>query len=81
MSRQLKVGHAVPPAKRCGELVRWQSLTLALLVVGYSGYYLCRSNLSVTMPLIDAEMTARGITANAARIACSASSSRPACLY
>jgi sugar phosphate permease len=47
------------------QLIRWQSLTLALLVIGYSGYYLCRSNLSVTMPLIAAEMTARGITANA----------------
>jgi OPA family glycerol-3-phosphate transporter-like MFS transporter len=51
------------------ELVRWQALTLALLVVGYSGYYLCRSNLSVSMPLIAAEMTGRGMTANAARIA------------
>ncbi len=54
-----------PPPK----LIRWQSLTLALLVIGYSGYYLCRSNLSVTMPLIATEMTGRGMTANAARIA------------
>ncbi len=58
------IATAPPP-----QLIRWQSLTLALLVIGYSGYYLCRSNLSVTMPLIAAEMTARGITANAARIA------------
>jgi sugar phosphate permease len=50
-------------------LARWQALTLALLVVGYSGYYLCRSNLSVTMPLITSEMTKRGMSANAARIA------------
>jgi OPA family glycerol-3-phosphate transporter-like MFS transporter len=50
-------------------LLRWQTLTLALLVIGYSGYYLCRSNLSVTMPLIASEMTARGMSANAARIA------------
>jgi OPA family glycerol-3-phosphate transporter-like MFS transporter len=58
------IATAPPP-----QLIRWQSLTLALLVIGYSGYYLCRSNLSVTMPLIAAEMTTRGITANAARIA------------
>jgi OPA family glycerol-3-phosphate transporter-like MFS transporter len=51
------------------QLVRWQILTLALLVTGYSGYYLCRSNLSVTMPLISAELTARGMSTNAARIA------------
>jgi sugar phosphate permease len=57
------------PAVERRDLVRWQSLTLALLVTGYSGYYLCRSNLSVTMPLIAAEMTARGTSANAARIA------------
>ena len=51
------------------QLVRWQILTLALLVTGYSGYYLCRSNLSVTMPLLSAELTTRGMSANAARIA------------
>lgn len=30
----------------------WPTLTVILMVVGYSGYYLCRSNLSVTRPLI-----------------------------
>src|SRR5262245_40776543 len=39
-----------------------------LLVSGYAGYYLCRSNLSVTMPLIAAEMATRGLDANAARL-------------
>jgi OPA family glycerol-3-phosphate transporter-like MFS transporter len=38
----------------------WQGLTLTLLVVGYSGYYLCRSNLSVCQPLIEADLIARG---------------------
>lgn len=47
----------------------WQFLTIALLVAGYSGYYLCRSDLSVTMPLIAAELTSRGMNANAARVA------------
>ena len=27
-------------------------LTIALLVTGYAGYYLCRSDLSVAMPLL-----------------------------
>jgi OPA family glycerol-3-phosphate transporter-like MFS transporter len=33
-------------------LRRWQAITLLLLFVGYSGYYLCRSNLSVVTPLL-----------------------------
>jgi sugar phosphate permease len=45
----------------------WRSATLAMLVAGYSGYYLCRSNLSVTMPLIALELQAGGMTADAAR--------------
>jgi OPA family glycerol-3-phosphate transporter-like MFS transporter len=49
-------------------LARWQTLTVSLLVAGYTGYYLCRSNLSVAMPLIIAEMTRRGVSAGAARI-------------
>jgi OPA family glycerol-3-phosphate transporter-like MFS transporter len=68
MSRQRTVGQPLSLAKS-RDLVRWQSLTLALLVVGYSGYYLCRSNLSVSMPLIAAEMAGRGMNANASRIA------------
>jgi OPA family glycerol-3-phosphate transporter-like MFS transporter len=55
------------PSQR--QLLRWQVLTLTLLVTGYSGYYLCRSNLSVAMPLLAAELTAHGMSANAARIA------------
>jgi OPA family glycerol-3-phosphate transporter-like MFS transporter len=38
----------------------WQSVTIALLVTGYAGYYLCRSNLSVTLPIISADLIARG---------------------
>jgi sugar phosphate permease len=53
---------------RRGHLIQWQTLTLALLVTGYAGYYLCRSNLSVCMPLIIADLTRRGVSANAARV-------------
>ncbi len=42
-------------------LFRWQFLTVALMLVGYSGYYLCRSNLSVALPLIADELAARGL--------------------
>ena len=27
----------------------WQGLTVGLMVLGYAGYYLCRSNLAVTL--------------------------------
>ena len=39
----------------------WQGLTVGLMVVGYAGYYLCRSNLSATMPLIIDDLAARGM--------------------
>lgn len=33
-------------------LIQWQRITLILLIVGYAGYYICRSNLSVATPLL-----------------------------
>ena len=33
-------------------LKRWRAVTLATLLIGYAGYYLCRSNLSVSVDLI-----------------------------
>jgi OPA family glycerol-3-phosphate transporter-like MFS transporter len=42
---------------------------VAVLVLGYSGYYLCRSNLSVALPLVAAEMAARGSDLESARVA------------
>lgn len=55
-------------AVRQSHLARWQALNVALLIAGYSGYYLCRSNLSVTMPLIMAEMAHRGVSASTAQV-------------
>jgi OPA family glycerol-3-phosphate transporter-like MFS transporter len=43
-------------------------LTLVLIVTGYAGYYLCRSDLAVAMPLLIAEMGSRGIPPDEARI-------------
>jgi len=51
-----------------GKLVRWQSLNVALLVLGYSGYYLCRSNLSVTMPLLIKDLAGRGVGLGSAQV-------------
>lgn len=53
---------------RAGRLARWQIINVAALMVGYSGYYLCRSNLSVAMPLLVADLTRRGMGANSAQV-------------
>jgi OPA family glycerol-3-phosphate transporter-like MFS transporter len=34
---------------------RWPALTVALLVIGYAGFYLCRANFSATKPLLQSE--------------------------
>jgi sugar phosphate permease len=47
-----------------GRLKFWQGLTVGLMVLGYAGYYLCRSNLSVMLLSIAEELTARGLTPN-----------------
>ena len=49
-------------------LRRWQILTVLFLIAGYSGYYLCRSNFSVALPLIISELARRGVPAETARI-------------
>jgi sugar phosphate permease len=41
-------------------LQRWQWITVGYLVLGYAGYYLCRSNFSVSLPYITDELTASG---------------------
>jgi OPA family glycerol-3-phosphate transporter-like MFS transporter len=43
-------------------LNRWQGITLASLFVGYTGYYVCRSNLSVAAPILLAEFADSGLT-------------------
>ena len=42
-------------------LRRGQMLTVALLLIGYAGYYLCRVHLSITTPLLIAEFHNQGI--------------------
>jgi OPA family glycerol-3-phosphate transporter-like MFS transporter len=47
---------------------RWHFLTISLLVLGYSGYYFCRSDLSVVMPLLIRDLGQHGISANVAQV-------------
>jgi sugar phosphate permease len=49
-------------------LLRWQVLTVSLMVIGYSGYYLCRSNFSVALPMIIQELGTRGVPPDLAKI-------------
>jgi OPA family glycerol-3-phosphate transporter-like MFS transporter len=49
-------------------LLRWQVLTVSLMVIGYSGYYLCRSNFSVALPMIIQELDSRGVPPDLAKI-------------
>jgi sugar phosphate permease len=49
---------------RAAKLRRWQGLTVGLMVLGYAGYYLCRSNLSVSLLAIAKDLTARGLASN-----------------
>ncbi len=48
-------------------LARWRRLTVALMVLGYAGFYLCRSNLSATMPLIIDDLAGRGMDPSRAK--------------
>jgi len=51
-----------------GRFKGWQAVTISLLVLGYAGYYLCRSDYSVALPLIIADLGGRGVPAAVATI-------------
>jgi OPA family glycerol-3-phosphate transporter-like MFS transporter len=40
---------------------QWQRITLALMICGYAGYYVCRSNLSIVTPILIKEFGGVGI--------------------
>ena len=48
-------------------LGRRKALTLGLMVLGYTGFYFCRSNFSVSLPLIIKDLAATGIDPKAAK--------------
>jgi sugar phosphate permease len=49
-------------------MLRWQLLMLTLMVVGYAGCYLCRSNYSVSVNAIADSLVEQGYDASGARI-------------
>jgi sugar phosphate permease len=46
----------------------WHATTIALLALGYSGYYFCRSNLSVVLPDLMQDLAHHGVTLNQAQV-------------
>jgi sugar phosphate permease len=54
------------PNERFDRLRRWEWTTIALMVLGYAGYYLCRANFSVAKPAIIDELAAGGVLSKAA---------------
>lgn len=55
-------------SQQVNRLKNWQAVTVGLMVVGYSGYYLCRSTLSVTLPLLVDELGRAGMSPEVAKI-------------
>jgi len=62
--------HSVPVAEERarGGFTAWHGATIALLALGYSGYYFCRSNLSVVLPDLILYLSQRGITTSEAQV-------------
>jgi OPA family glycerol-3-phosphate transporter-like MFS transporter len=46
----------------------WHATTMALLALGYAGYYFCRSNLSVVLPDLIQDLSRHGIAATEAQV-------------
>jgi len=64
---------ATPPTEAAEDgskprFTKWHAATAVLLALGYSGYYFCRSDLSVVMPELIHDLARRGVTANEAQI-------------
>ena len=57
-----------PSDLRARSLLHRQLLTGALLFAGYAAYYFCRSDLSVSMPLIIQELQRKGMSASQAMV-------------
>src|SRR5262249_33142332 len=58
----------IAPPVNSRRLVRWQIVNVVFLILGYSGYYLCRSNLSVTMPLLIKDLAGAGVSIGSAQV-------------
>ena len=60
------------PVRDSAHLRRWQRTTVITLMVGYAGYYFCRSNFSVATPLLLEEFGAQGLDKEAIGVIASA---------
>ena len=49
-------------------LAQCQAITVSVLVLAYAGYYLCRSDFSVALPLLLAELGSRGVPLDTATV-------------
>jgi len=58
----------LPQSEAKARFTAWHGATIALLALGYSGYYFCRSNLSVVLPDLIHDLAQHGITANEAQV-------------
>jgi OPA family glycerol-3-phosphate transporter-like MFS transporter len=51
-----------------GGFTAWHASTMALLAIGYAGYYFCRSDLSVVLPELIQDLARHGIATNEAQV-------------
>jgi sugar phosphate permease len=63
----------IPPAQASANslqrrITSWHIATISLLMLGYAGYYFCRSDLSVALPLIIADQAKHGTAPSVAEI-------------
>jgi len=56
------------PASEAAPFTRWHLLTVTLLLLGYAGYYFCRSDFSVVLPLLKADLGRHGIPIDVATV-------------
>jgi OPA family glycerol-3-phosphate transporter-like MFS transporter len=68
--KEKAVAEAAPPQQPVPRraFTGWHLATIVLLGVGYSGYYFCRSNLSVVLPDLIHDLAQHGITASEAQV-------------
>ena len=58
----------IPQSDSRAPFTAWHGATIALLAFGYSGYYFCRSNLSVVLPDLIHDLAQHGVTASQAQV-------------
>ena len=67
-SNPLAPGQIQPAQPGSKRFTAWHAGTALLLALGYSGYYFCRSDLSVVLPVLIRDLAQHGITPNEAQI-------------